>query len=243
MIDTRPVERVKVGCCGFPRGMKDYFNQFKLVEVQQTFYKPPRLETALRWRKEAPSDFEFTLKAWQLITHPASSPTYRKALLKILPGSEDNYGFFRTSDEVRAAWEETMRIAEALGAKIIVFQCPPSFKETDENIKQMNKFFKQIRQSGFLFVWEPRAEWKEEKIQALCQELNLIHCVDPMEKESVCGQPSYFRLHGGPRYQHRFSQAELKVLKSKVKDKEAYILFNNINMYNDAQAFSRLVRE
>jgi uncharacterized protein YecE (DUF72 family) len=56
--------RVKIGCCGFAVGMKDYFRQFKLVEVQQTFYKIPRLETALRWREAAPTDFEFTLKAW-----------------------------------------------------------------------------------------------------------------------------------------------------------------------------------
>jgi len=61
--------RVKVGCCGFPRGMKDYFSQFKLVEVQQTFYKMPKLDTALRWRQQAPPDFEFSLKSWQLITH------------------------------------------------------------------------------------------------------------------------------------------------------------------------------
>jgi uncharacterized protein YecE (DUF72 family) len=66
---------LKVGCCGFPRGRKEYFRQFRLVEVQQTFYKMPDLETAIKWRQEAPTDFEFTLKAWQLITHPPTSPT------------------------------------------------------------------------------------------------------------------------------------------------------------------------
>ncbi|NIN51751.1 MAG: DUF72 domain-containing protein, partial [Nitrososphaeria archaeon] len=70
---------VKVGCCGFPGSRKGYFNDFNLVEIQQTFYKMPRLETAQRWRQEAPNEFEFTLKAWQLITHPPTSPTYRKA--------------------------------------------------------------------------------------------------------------------------------------------------------------------
>jgi len=54
--------------------MKDYFTQFKLVEVQQTFYKMPKLDTALGWRQEAPSDFEFSLKAWQLITHLSLPP-------------------------------------------------------------------------------------------------------------------------------------------------------------------------
>jgi len=48
--------KVKVGCCGFPRGMKHYFSQFRLVEVQQTFYKPPQVETALKWRQQAPAE-------------------------------------------------------------------------------------------------------------------------------------------------------------------------------------------
>lgn len=84
---------IKVGCCGFSRGMKDYLNQFKLVEVQQTFYKIPKLETALRWRAEASPNFEFTLKASQLITHPPTTPTYRKAGIKIPPHAVEHYGF------------------------------------------------------------------------------------------------------------------------------------------------------
>ena len=74
---------MKVGCCGFPGGMRSYFSRFEIVEVQQTFYQPPRMETALRWRREAPADFEFAIKAWQLITHPPSSPTYRRARVEI----------------------------------------------------------------------------------------------------------------------------------------------------------------
>lgn len=57
------MNKFKVGCCGFARGMRRYFSQFELVEVQQTFYKPPQIETALRWRKEAAPDFEFTIKS------------------------------------------------------------------------------------------------------------------------------------------------------------------------------------
>lgn len=49
---------VRVGCCGFPRG-RQYSVRSKLVEVQQTFYKPPRLQISLRWRRESPADFEF----------------------------------------------------------------------------------------------------------------------------------------------------------------------------------------
>lgn len=122
----KQLPRDKVGCRGFPRGFfKDYF---RLVEVYQTLYKMPKLETALMWRQQAPSDFEFTLKAWHLITHPATSPTY------------------------------------------------------------------------------------------------------------------HFCLHGGTRYQHRYSEEELNRLKDKTEDKETYVLFNNLNMYHDALSFNRCWR-
>jgi len=237
------LHKVKVGCCGFPIGRKDYFSQFKLVEIQQTFYKMPKLETAQRWRQEAPADFEFTLKAWQLITHPPASPTYRKAGIKIPPDAEEHYGFFKPSDEVHQAWEETRRFAQALEAKVILFQCPPSFKETPENIANMKGFFRSVKDSGFLFVWEPRGGWSELTIKALCSELGLIHCVDHMEKESLYGEPQYFRLHGGPRYRHQYAKEELEYLKGMLRGKKTYILFNNLNMYQDALTFDRLMRE
>lgn len=234
---------VKVGCCGFPGGMKRYFGEFKLVEVQQTFYKLPRLETALKWRQQAPRDFEFTLKASQLITHPATSPTYRKAGLKIAPGSEHHYGFFAPTEEVLKAWEETKTFARALEAGLIVFQCPPRFRETPENVDNMKRFFKSLKGSGFLLAWEPRGGWTEQTVRALCSELGLIHCVDFMEQEPLYGTPRYFRLHGGPRYQHRYSDEELRRLKERLGDGQTYVMFNNLNMYHDALTFCRLMME
>ncbi|GFO96643.1 hypothetical protein ig2599ANME_0832 [groundwater metagenome] len=72
-----------VGCCGFPTSLEKYFQTLRLVEVQKTFYKPPMLSTATKWRESAPKNFEFTVKAWQLITHLPESPTYKKANLVI----------------------------------------------------------------------------------------------------------------------------------------------------------------
>lgn len=69
--------QVRVGTCGFPEAQARLFRDFGILEVQRTFYRPPRVTTAERWRREAPTGFVFTLKAWQLVTHEASSPTYR----------------------------------------------------------------------------------------------------------------------------------------------------------------------
>jgi uncharacterized protein YecE (DUF72 family) len=77
---------VKVGCCGFAGSQGRCFRDFRLVEVQQTFYEPPRVTTAERWRAKAPADFEFTLKAWQLITHEATGR--RSHVVALLPRAQ-----------------------------------------------------------------------------------------------------------------------------------------------------------
>lgn len=236
------MKRVKVGCCGFPKGRKDYLSRFRVVEVQKTFYRPPQVATALRWREEAPSDFEFAIKAWQLITHPCSSPTYRKAGLSIPEGREGNYGLFKPSEEVMEAWRKTEEIAEALQARVIVFQCPPRFGENAESIANMRSFFGAIKERDFLFVWEPRGQWSEQGIRALCEELGLVHCVDPMEREPLYGKMRYFRLHGGPGYGHKYGDQELKGLWHRWGDEEVYFLFNNLAMSDDALRFERLIK-
>ena len=66
---------IRVGLCGIGMARDKYFRTYPVTEVQQTFYEPPKLSLLQRWREQAPRNFEFTLKAWQLITHPPSSPT------------------------------------------------------------------------------------------------------------------------------------------------------------------------
>lgn len=233
---------IKVGCCGFARAKSRYSEQFKLVEIQQTFYNPPPATTAHRWRRQVPQDFEFTIKAWQIITHPPSSPTYRKAGLEIASHREANYGFFKPSDEVFEAWERTKDIASILKAKAIVFQCPASFTANEENIRNMRGFFARVDTGNLILVWEPRGQWSDSIVSALCHDLNLVHCVDPLETLGVQGKLKYFRLHGGPGYKHRYSDDELTRLRE-VSQGGAYVLFNNVTMYEDALRFKQLVEK
>ena len=111
-----------------------------------------------------------------------------------------------------AAWRRSEEIARALEAKIVVFQCPRSFEESEENVRNMRDFFGSVERGDFIFVWEPRGEWREERVASLCQELDLVHCVDPMKGRPLSGGLRYFRLYGGPGYRHTYSDAELKQL-------------------------------
>jgi len=244
---------IKVGCCGFPGGMKKYFEEFNLVEVQKTFYKPPRLNTLEKWRKNAPHDFEFAVKAWQLITHPASSPTYKKAGIEISEKHKDKYGFFKPTNEVFEAWETTKNVCEILKSKICIMQTPAKFKPSEENLKNMTEFFNSIDRGNIVIGWEPRGkDWTPDIVKEICEKLNLIHVIDPFaqDPQHFVENIAYFRLHGAPpgkkMYRYKYSTKDFEYLFSKAKTlpvEKVYILFNNLYMGEDAKKFKDFLKK
>jgi uncharacterized protein YecE (DUF72 family) len=240
MESTEVKKEIRVGCCGFALAQKDYFRLFTLMEIQSTFYELPRLQTAQKWRSTAPAGFEFTMKAWQLITHEPWSPTYRRLKSRIQPMKFDRYGGFRPTPEVIEAWNRTATFAQMLGASIVVFQCPASFRPTKYNVMNMRQFFTQIDRNSFRFAWEPRGLWPQELVLQLCGELRLIHCVDPYKNKPLHGDLQYFRLHGISGYAYRYTDDDLLRLKDWADNKRTYILFNNNWMKDDALRFMRL---
>jgi uncharacterized protein YecE (DUF72 family) len=222
-------ERVRslIGCCGWAGAQAQYFSQFSVIEIQSTFYDPPAAKVAARWRAMAPPDFEFCLKAWQLITHPCSSPTYRRLRGFLSPGRRQLCGFFQDTEEVWDAWKRTLEIAETVRASVILFQCPASFKATPGNIENLSRFFQKIGPQSFRLAWEPRGPWPCEVVRDLCAEHTLIHCVDPFT------------------YSYRYSDEDLAQLKRLLYQTQAqdpaYLLFNNVSMKSDAERFMGLL--
>ena len=233
----------KVGCCGFGVARDKYFQTFSVVEIQQIFYQPPKQDTVSRWRDEAPAGFEFTLKAWQLITHETSSPTYRRLKERLSEKQKQQVGAFRLTDTVRRAWDTTLSVARALRAARVVFQCPASFTPTSENKERMREFFTRAERSSITCIWEPRGQWQQDEIAELCRELDLVHCVDPFKGESVTDGLRYYRLHGVTGYRHQYTEKELGDLaRFRAENAETYFLFNNISMYRDAAHFKELLK-
>lgn len=241
---------VKVGCCGFPMAKAEYCRRFPVVEIQQTFYNLPRVQTAEKWRREAlalrsrsgQADFEFTLKAWQLITHEPSSPTYRR-LRKPIPDAERNLvGSFRATEPVLKAWTDTAAVARALGASIIVFQCPPRFTPTADHVENLRKFFESADRTGFVMAWEPRGDWPTHLVRGLCAELQLIHVVDPLKQVQQSEGLRYFRLHGVTGYRYLHTDQDLQTVAGRcATDAPTYALFNNLFMGEDALRLQKLL--
>jgi uncharacterized protein YecE (DUF72 family) len=229
-----------VGCCGWTGKQSLYLSHFPAIEIQSTFYDPPAAKVAVRWRELATPDFIFCIKAWQLITHAPSSPTYRRLRSPVAAEDRDRLGSFRDTEQVWQAWKKTVEIAEALRVKVVVFQCPASFQPTPTNLQNFSTFFRKIGPQPYQIAWEPRGSWPPELVYDLCAEFQLIHCVDPFMDRSVYGERPYWRLHGKKTYSYRYTDDDLQFLNEMLCDRSAYIMFNNVSMREDATRFMRL---
>ena len=104
----------------------------------------------------------------------------------------------------------------------------------------MRDFFGQIPREGLQFAWEPRGKWPKELIHQLCEELGLIHCVDPFINKPLFGDFQYFRLHGVTGYKYNYTDEDLEQLKQWVGKRRSYLLFNNNWMKENALRFMEL---
>ena len=87
-------------------------------------------------------------------------------------------------------------------------------------------------------MWEPRGEWPDELLIELCAELDLLHVVDPMQRETVTPDRTYYRLHGSTGARHVHTEDELRRLAAMVHDRtNPYVMFNNMPRAGDAQRF------
>lgn len=235
--------RVKIGLCGFTIGAQAYVKQFAVVEVQQTFYDPPPRATLERWRARAPDSFEFTMKAWQVITHFGASRTYRRLRRPFDERAKAEAGGFRVNNTVLGAWQTTVEAARILRATAILFQCPASFRETPENVAAMRRFFPTIgREVGVRYLWEPRGQWADDVVRGLCEDFGLVHAVDPFIRPSLTPELTYWRLHGNKSHYASYTDDELLQLHRWLpRCGECYVMFNNIPRVGDSKRFRALL--
>lgn len=245
-----------VGCCGYCLSRTKYYATFRTIELQETFYELPSEDRVKLLRKESPEGFAFNMKAYQGITHDLDSPTWRRAKKKPSESMRGRIGHLRPTRENLELWEETVKRAKVLGARVIVVQTPPSFGASDENCRNAVDFFSAAVQGGFVVGWEPRGTWVDNPhmIKRIVEsQENLIHVVEPFRtKPVVIKEVSYFRLHGiGGRevnYSYRYTDEDLVALCDMLKEvakgsQEVYVMFNNVSMAQDARRFMSICSE
>lgn len=225
-----------VGCCGFGDNRGRYLRRMRLVEVQETLMNPPKNAVLSRWREQAATDFVFTIRASQIITHLGDSAAYGR-LAKGSSLDLSRCGHFSGSDEVSKAWTQTAAAAETLRAAAILFETPASFRPTELNRKRLRDFFESIeRPAGALLVWLVRGIWQEEETRRICQDLDLTLASERIEDVNL-GEVAYLRLSSA-----RYSEDALWSIAERLSSAPtAFCFFNNTSMFGLAQRLQGLL--
>lgn len=237
---------ILVGCCGLAgMSLEEYARRFPAIELQSTFYRLPMASTAQRWRKVAPN-LVFTLKAFQGITHPADSPTWRRSKRELDGVDPSDVGFLRISKFTRRAWERTEELAETLDARAIVIQLPPKYDYSGRNISRLKAFLSTVSTRRIPAVEFRHRSWFDrlQEASAAIAPWRGILVTDPL-KVSPPNQPlQYHRMHGSDglvNYRHKYTDEELERLRRRVEGSKAYVFFNNLAMREDANSFLRIM--
>ncbi len=207
---------------------------FDTIEINTTFYHPPRPETVRGWvrKVEGNQDFKFTAKLWQRFTHDRDAGRQEEKIFK----------------QSLAPLVQESRLGSLL------MQFPWSFKNTRENREYIGALCMQFLE--YPAVIEVRhGSWNDPGVFEMLADLNVGFCnIDqPLFKRSL--EPSeqatsavgYIRLHGrnyenwfttketdngAERYDYLYSMDELDSWVSRIKKvaeraEVTYVIANN----------------
>jgi uncharacterized protein YecE (DUF72 family) len=189
-----------------------YARHFDTVEINNTFYHQPKPESVKRWRRLAPQNFVYTVKANRYITH-----------IKRLKN---------VSAELERFFENVHLLKNKLGP--ILYQLPPGFHQ---DLGRLESFLKLLPEKH-LAVFEFRHQsWYADDTYKLLQKYNAAFCIHDLSGNQspriVTGDSIYLRFHGTTgRYSGNYTKAALKNwakwVKSNLKNvRSVYAYFNN----------------
>ncbi len=189
-----------------------YFQHFKTLELNVTFYRFPQLSVLQGWHKRSPEDFRFSVKVWRGITH------YKK--------------FNDTADFITRFYDTINNgLQEKLGP--VLFQMPPMYNYTEERLERIINSLN----SSFINVFEPRHEswWRKEVYHELGKR-NIAFCGmshPQLPDEVIENAPNiYYRFHGSPLlyrsdYSTQFLQKVVDKVKADASAQAGWFYFNN----------------
>lgn len=189
-----------------------YANIFDTVELNNPFYRLPAKETFAKWKRDAPKDFLFAVKANRYITHMKKLKAVKKPV------------------------DTFLRNASALGRKLgpILFQLPPHWKVNADRFSEFVQMLPDDQRYAFEFR-DP--SWYDSEIYSILRKHGCAFCIyelaghrSPIE---VTSDFVYVRLHGpGDKYQGKYTTRTLKTWEHHIREwqhggKDVFIYFDN----------------
>lgn len=188
-----------------------YSQNFQTVEVNSSFYGLPKTSTFIKWKKETPKDFIFSIKGNQYISH-----------IKRLYNCRDAVNIFFNNLQIIGK------------GHLILWQLPPNLKK---DINKLNDFLR-LLPNTFRYAIEFRhASWIDNEIFQILNKYNVAVVWQDWHKwpmtRKVTADFVYIRFHGKDNlYASNYLNEELKkwskIIENQIKKKkDVFVYFNN----------------
>jgi len=218
--------------------MLNYYQRelgFEMVEINSTFYRMPDAKAMSSLCSKTKPGFEILVKANREMTHEI----------------QDSQGHIADNSEIFAQFKEGIKpLIERERLSAVIFQFPPSFRKTAQNLNYLTECKK--RMCDIPIAVELRHQsWNEEETFAFLKDNQIGYCATDLPispqmmpfVEKVTTDTGFIRLHGnglpwkdedGHRQEHLYPPEELKGIKMKVIKLQheeganvVYVAFNN----------------
>ena len=139
------------------KGMLRYYGeQFRTVEINNTFYRMPKVSVLETWAADVPADFKFVLKASQRITH-----------MQRLKDADDSVSYL-------------LETAGALQGRLgpLLFQLPPNMKKDAPRLRAFLALLPPQRLAAFEFR---HPSWFDDEVFGLLRDHQAALCIAEAE--------------------------------------------------------------
>src|SRR5262245_18555903 len=138
--------------------LRFYGERFRSVEINNTFYRMPKISVLEAWASEVPADFKFVLKASQRITH--------------------HQRLKEADDSVAYLLDVALALKERLGP--LLFQLPPYCRKDAPRLREFLKLLPPDRRAAFVFRHQ---SWFDEEIFQLLRDHQAVLCIAEAEND------------------------------------------------------------
>lgn len=194
-----------------------YSQVFNFVEVNSTFYEYPSLSTVEKWRRTVPTDFVFSVRCHQDLTHRI--------------GLISTNGAFEVFHKMKA-------YCGVLESPYLVLETSASQTFDKIAINDAKGFFSSVSNSGLQLIWEFRAPFTQE-VSRLMQDFGIIQSVDlSVQRPRLYSDLAYSRLFGkGKHNVWQFTDGELVEIERNADEtgaKKVILAYHGSRMNTDA---------
>jgi uncharacterized protein YecE (DUF72 family) len=214
---------ITVGCTGFPVPATRYFKELAFVEMPAAPVGAPGTSTLRRFRREAPTGFEFAAVAPKEI------------------GQEG----FRSGKVLDAALAVLVDVVTILEARTVIFTAPADFAHGRVNRAAAKELLERAKAHFPRVVWEAPV-WSVVDVASLAADVGVVPCRDPLAHGLADAKVAYYRLPGPAGHKSRYEDPAIEALAELARaaqHDEAVYVFSNVDMFSDAKRLRKALNQ